>query len=89
MFAYNFHIIIYTFFYIIIKYQFISSSSKVSTMITEALTISAILGACAGIAWLTKVKFQPGIEKDLADIVVEEQAITPKNSRAKTPREKS
>lgn len=52
------------------------------TMITEALTISAILGASAGIAWLAKVKFQPIIEKDLADIVVEKQAMTPRNSRA-------
>ncbi len=34
-------------------------------MLTEALTISFIIGACGIIAWLAKNKFQPDIEEDI------------------------
>lgn len=41
-------------------------------MITEAVTISIILGGCAAAAWFAKTKFQPEIEKNLARIEAEE-----------------
>lgn len=34
-------------------------------MLTEALTISFIIGACGIITWLAKNKFQPDIEEDI------------------------
>lgn len=43
-----------------------------SVMISEAVTIVAILGGCAAAAWFAKTKFQPEIEKNLARIEAEE-----------------
>jgi hypothetical protein len=40
-------------------------------MITEAITIGVILGGSAAAVWLTKIKFQPEIEKSLARIEAE------------------
>ena len=34
-------------------------------MLTEALTIGFIIGACGIVAWLAKNKFQPEIEEDI------------------------
>lgn len=34
-------------------------------MLTEALTIAFIIGACGIVAWMTKNKFQPEIEEDI------------------------
>lgn len=44
-------------------------------MITEAITIAVILGGCAAAALFAKSKFQPEIERNLAKIEVEEDAI--------------
>lgn len=41
-------------------------------MIVEAVTIGAILAACAAAAWFAKTKFQPEIERNLARIEAEE-----------------
>jgi hypothetical protein len=52
-------------------------------MITEAITIGAILGVSGAVAWLAKVKFQPEIERNLARIESEE-AIVARKGRSKT-----
>jgi hypothetical protein len=44
-------------------------------MITEAITIAVILGGCAAAALFAKSKFQPEIERNLAKIEAEEDAI--------------
>ena len=53
-------------------------------MITEAITIGAILGASGSAAWLAKVKFQPEIERNLAKIASEEKTIVARNTKPKT-----
>jgi len=40
-------------------------------VITEAITIGVILGACAVSAWFAKTRFQPGIDMRLAKIAEE------------------
>jgi hypothetical protein len=52
-------------------------------MITEAITIGAILGASGGIAWLAKVKFQPDIERTLSGSVAKEETIIAEKSHSK------
>ena len=47
-------------------------------MITETITIGAIIGASGAAAWLAKVKFQPEIERSLAKIEAEETIVTRK-----------
>jgi hypothetical protein len=53
-------------------------------MITEAITIGAILGASGAVAWLAKVKFQPEIERNLAKTQAVEETIAPRSKRSKT-----
>ncbi|HEX2014168.1 MAG TPA: hypothetical protein VJL54_09560 [Nitrososphaera sp.] len=50
-------------------------------MITEAITIGAILGASAAVVWLTKAKFQPEIERNLSAM---EEAIPARNTKQRT-----
>lgn len=52
-------------------------------MITEAITIGAILGGCAAVALIAKIKFHPQIEAALASVEVQEQTVAPRNSRPK------
>ena len=47
-------------------------------MITEAITIGAILGASGAAAWLAKVKYQPEIERNLAMVDAEEAIVARK-----------
>ena len=47
-------------------------------MITEAITISAFLGASAAAAWLAKVKFQPEIEMNLTKVQAEKATLVAK-----------
>jgi hypothetical protein len=47
-------------------------------MITEAITIGAILGISAAAAWLAKVKLHPEIERNLAKIETEETIVARK-----------
>jgi hypothetical protein len=44
-------------------------------MITEAITISIILGGCATAAWFAKTKFQPEIDRSLTKIEAKEEAV--------------
>lgn len=50
-------------------------------MITEAITIGAILGASAAAVWLAKAKFQPEIERNMAAL---EEAIPARNTKQRT-----
>ena len=50
-------------------------------MITEAITIAAILGGCAAAAWFAKTKFQPEIERNLAKIEQEEAIMARRKPR--------
>ena len=55
-----------------------------NAMITEAITIGAILGASGAVACLPKVKFQPEIERNLAKTEAVEETIAPRSKRSKT-----
>jgi hypothetical protein len=44
-------------------------------MIAEAITISAVLGACTAATWFMKTRFQPEIERSLARIEAEEAMV--------------
>jgi hypothetical protein len=56
------------FFYIIIKYGFITSKVIVHNMLMEAITISSILGASALAVWFVRSRFQPEIGRSLTKI---------------------
>ena len=49
-------------------------------MITEAITIGAILGASAAVVWLAKAKFQPEIDRNLSTL----EAIPARNTKQRT-----
>lgn len=53
-------------------------------MITEAITIGAILGTSGAVAWLAKVKFQPEIERSMTKVAAEEESIVARKTRSKT-----
>lgn len=50
-------------------------------MITEAITIAAILGGCAAAAWFAKTKFQPEIERSLTKTEQEETLVARRKPR--------
>ena len=71
----NFSVINFRFYCIIIKYGFISGAPQISAMITEAISIALILGACAAAALFAKSRFHSEIERSLARLEAEGEAI--------------
>ena len=48
-------------------------------MIVEAITIGVILVASGAVAWISKIKFQPEIERSLIKVEAKEETVVAKS----------